>query len=604
MNAAGQDAPAVLWSRRVSGRQYLAALRILQTCPPLLQSALVERYAAIAGPTRTHYPTGDGRCADTWNDADADLRRTGRELRHVRPATAFDDDAIERAARIAAHHCLCAPTAAAIRFAESQGLTLPAGPRVTAASLRRRLVSCDWWRRRLRTTLTRQCEELFRRLGYVKRQASPYISGDALARVRQAQHKGRRWMRDMLAVAQDTGESIPLADIAAHSLSNAALRRGELMLRARGFQETAEALGHRCVMVTATCPSAFHPWLRQSGDANPRYNNSSPREAQQWLNLHWARARAALKRRGVLYYGIRACEPHHDGTPHWHAVLYMPPEYVETVKAIIGKTWLRDHADEPGAAEHRVTFTDEDPARGSGVGYLAKYISKNIDGHGGIGGELSDESGAPVADDAERVVAWARLHGLRQFQQLGGPCVGLWRELRRVREPCEWPPLEALRLTTTREGRGGVVEYDGQVPRTRRAMTEPVAQVSPAPAEIDGPGEKIRGPSWAEFIKQLGGIAESLAASRALLDKAEPRKLDREGRNVLRITRWGELPASMVVGLKIIWRDRIRRLATRVRVWVLVFAPSGALGPVALTVRWPGAPDAWTNPQESSQAPP
>jgi hypothetical protein len=566
VNAAGQDAPAVLWSRRVSGRQYLAALRILQTCPPLLQSALVERYAAIAGPTRTHYPTGDGRCADTWNDADADLRRTGRELRHVRPATAFDDDAIERAAKVAAHHCLCAPTAAAIRFAESQGLTLPAGPRVTAASLRRRLVSCDWWRRRLRTMLTRQCEELFRRLGFVKRQASPYISGDALARVRQAQAKGRRWMRDMLAVAQDTGESIPLAHIAARSLSNPTLRRGELMLRARGFQETAEALGHRCLMMTATCPSAFHPWLRQSGDANPRYNNSSPREAQKWLNVHWARARAALKRRGVLYYGIRACEPHHDGTPHWHAVLYTPPECVETVKAIIGKSWLRDHADEPGAAEHRVRFTDEDPAKGSGVGYLAKYISKNIDGHGNIGGELSDESGAPVADDAERVVAWARVHGLRQFQQLGGPAVGCWRELRRVREPCEWEPLEALRLCTDHTDQGG--------------------------------------PSWSRFVAQLGGIAECLAASRALLDKAEPRKLDRQGRNVLRITRWGELPASMVVGLKIIWRDRIRRLATRVRVWVLIFAPSGALGPVALTVLPDGAPEGWTNPQETSQAPP
>jgi len=147
------------------------------------------------------------------------------------------------------------------------------------------------------------------------------------------------------------------------------------------------------------------------------------------------------------------------------------------------------------------------------------------------------------------------------------------RELRRVREPCDCPPLEALRLTTTRC--------------------------------------ETAGPSWSRFVAQLGGIEASLRASRALFDKVEPRCLDRQGRTVMRMTRWGELPAPMVVGLRLVWRDRIRRLATRVHVWFLVFAPrSGglfALGPVAITVRGAaeaGAPAGWTNPQETSQAPP
>jgi len=565
------DGGTLLWNRRVSGAAYLRNLAILETCPPLLADALAQRHASLAGAVRTFF-TRDGRVADSWNDADADLARLGAELRQVKPERAFDDDAIEAAAAQAARHCMGLPDRVAIEYAQAQGVTIPHGPRVTVASLRRRLHSPDWWRRRLRTRLTRQCEELFRRLGFVRRQSSAYVSGDALARVKAAAHKARRWMSETLAVCEDTGEAVPLEEIAEGSLANPAIRRGELMLRARGFQEIAEAAGHRCLMVTLTAPSAFHAWLR-SGERNPRYNGASPREAQAWINRQWARARAALKRRKVLYYGFRAAEPHHDGTPHWHIVLYVQPEHVEALKAQLVKSWLREYPDEPGAREYRVKFIEENPSKGSGVGYLAKYVAKNIDGWGRIGAEASDESGRPVSDDAQHAIAWARLHGIRQFQQLGGPAVTLWRELRRVREPCDCEPLEALRRCTDHTDEGA--------------------------------------PSWAKFVEQLGGIANCLRRSRALFDKAEPRCIDRQGRQVLRVTRWGELPSPMVVGLRLVWRDRIRRLATRVHLWFLVFAPrSGglsALGPVAITVAGAaatGSPAGWTNPQETSQAPP
>jgi hypothetical protein len=56
---------------------------------------------------------------------------------------------------------------------------------------------------------------------------------------------------------------------------------------------------------------------------------------------------------------------------------------------------MREDGQEPGAQEHRFTVKPIDEQFGSATGYIAKYISKNIDGYG-MDGELDLESGQPV----------------------------------------------------------------------------------------------------------------------------------------------------------------------------------------------------------------
>jgi hypothetical protein len=101
-------------------------------------------------------------------------------------------------------------------------------------------------------------------------------------------------------------------------------------------------------------------------------------------------------------FGFRVAEPHHDGTPHWHLLLFLRPEEVEYATAIFRKHALKEDGYEPGAQEHRFTVTPIDEKFGSATGYIAKYISKNIDGYG-MDGELDDESGQPVKEMAKRV---------------------------------------------------------------------------------------------------------------------------------------------------------------------------------------------------------
>jgi hypothetical protein len=113
-------------------------------------------------------------------------------------------------------------------------------------------------------------------------------------------------------------------------------------------------------------------------------------------------------------------------------LVFTPSGQSDAFLRILRAYALADCPDEPGAAEHRFTVERIDSARGSAAGYVAKYVAKNIDGHG-----LSedDETGEAGATAAQRIVAWARLWGIRQFQFFGLPPITPNRELYQYKGP-------------------------------------------------------------------------------------------------------------------------------------------------------------------------
>lgn len=242
-------------------------------------------------------------------------------------------------------------------------------------------------------------------------------------------------MKELVAVS-DAGDQLPLFDIVEASQSNPALRRAELMVRARGFEEVAEFAGHAAEFWTLTTPSAFH-CMHSNGTKNEKWEGFTPRQGQEWLSKMWARARAKLKRLAIRIYGFRIAEPHHDGTPHWHLLLFMPSQHVATVRKIISNFWVSEYANEAGANQYRSKVIAIDRAKGSAAGYIAKYVAKNIDGFS-VGDDYETE-GQGAAQTVDRVAAWASAHGIRQFQQVGGPAVTVWRELRRLRAANNYP---------------------------------------------------------------------------------------------------------------------------------------------------------------------
>ncbi|HGJ5871949.1 MAG TPA: replication endonuclease, partial [Arsenophonus nasoniae] len=86
--------------------------------------------------------------------------------------------------------------------------------------------------------------------------------------------------------------------------------------------------------------------------------------------------------------------------------------------------------DEKGAQQHR--FTCKHMNKGGAVGYIAKYIAKNIDGYA-LDGDVDFETGKPLTEMAAAVTTWASTWRIPQFHFYNLPSKGVYRECRRLR---------------------------------------------------------------------------------------------------------------------------------------------------------------------------
>ena len=398
-------------------------------------SFLPPRWRGAAGAEHEARKEREGESAgNTWLRVLADEMRKGAGLgldstdAEIRAAAR---DAAESLWELASTQATMLRTVEAVRAAAEQfcrdhGINPPAAE-VTDAGALARMFSADWWVRRLRAAHGRRLEGLAQRMGYVSRKAGCYVSDENLARRRQQKARNRKALESAVLVNQ-WDQEYTLAELAERSNANPRIRRAELMTRISGFEAVAKGLGHAAEFWTGTAPSRFHA-VRHDGRPNPKHDGSTARDAQAHLVKAWAQCRAAMHRRGIRPYGFRIAEPHHDGCPHWHLLLFMPAEQVMEARWLFRVYFLNLHdGAEPGAAKNRVKFVKIDPARGSAAGYVAKYVAKNIDGFA-LG---SDLYGNDEVTTAERVDAWAATWGIRQFQQIGGAPVGAWRELRRL----------------------------------------------------------------------------------------------------------------------------------------------------------------------------
>ncbi|KLV38669.1 hypothetical protein SH16_03439 [Aeromonas caviae] len=376
-----------------------------------------------------------------------------------------------------------------------------------AASLLVRLLDESWWLRKINRAWAIYCELIAILTGQVRKGVSPYASAHAVREFTQRKAAQQAWMAGMSAVNEELGQEIDLADAIMASVANPTIRRHELMVRMRGFEDMAQEQGKLGLFLTLTAPSSYHAWRQGSKDKaktyqNEKFNGACPTETNRLLCKQWARFRAALAREGIMAFGFRVVEPHHDGTPHWHCLLFINPEHQHVFLTLLAFHFTAAERDElkmPNGAElnalaesrirnklphiksllditdkqtikainPRVNWKEIDPTKGSATGYIAKYIAKNIDGHA-VG--MDYEAEAPVDHTTIAVAAWASCWRIRQFQQIGGPAVSVWRELRRLGdEVIEWDCiLEAARTAADNNRWGDFIDAMGGIDLPRK----------------------------------------------------------------------------------------------------------------------------------------
>lgn len=293
-----------------------------------------------------------------------------------------------------------------------------------------RMCSPDWWGRKIWRLRCDWRENQLRAIGAVHKKAHAYVSASSLMEWQEQRRKNRDFFKSHELVDED-GNVSSLEEMINKSTSNPAIRRHELMARMAGVELVAQQRGDVGIFLTITCPSKYHSNI-QSGHHNAKWNYTTVAQAQQYLCRVWNRATAKLKREDLRPYGFRVAEPHHDGTPHWHALLFMPQAEVKATITILRDYFIKEDRAELGRnTGARFKSKKMDPRKGSATAYIAKYISKNIDGHA-LAGELDDESGKPLNETARYAMAWASLHRIRQFQPMGQPPVTVYRELRKL----------------------------------------------------------------------------------------------------------------------------------------------------------------------------
>ena len=387
----------------------------------------------------------------------------------------------------------------------------------------KRLCNEGWWLRKVQKLQRRTIESIARDLGLVCSQRSAYSSSYTRESRRRQKAKTAEYLQNTY-IENDAGQQFSLKDLHDRSVSNPAVRRAELMTRIKGFEMVAQHLGHVGEFYTITTPSRMHARLKRGGH-NPKYDGTAPDEAHKYLTELFRCIRAKLHRNDLNVYGMRVVEPNHDGTPHWHLLLFMPAEHCEQVRAIFQEYSLRSDPNERGAAKHRFTAKHIDSNRGSAAGYVAKYVAKNIDG------EYLDTDlhGLDAKDSARAIDAWASTYSIRQFQFIGGPSVTIWRELRRL------------------------ARSDNE--RNDSELLQSAIRAADA-AE------------WAAYVMVMGGpiMRRILRPIQSLYERKQLADPDTGEIQKNAITRFGDLRARRLVGLLV----EAQEIITRSRLWKLV----------------------------------
>ncbi len=169
--------------------------------------------------------------------------------------------------------------------------------------------------------------------------------------------------------------SIPLGDLIISANHTPERYYAEIQNRVNTLTTIAKQKNLKPLFMTLTLPSEYHKHkiLQRQGIPdklvpNPKYNGISAKESVKVLTKMFAKLRhdrslKELSKEQRIYFRVN--EPHKDGTPHTHILMFIPQERIERVKKAF-KRLFDDRAND-------IQDDIEDA-----TAYVMKYINKTL----------------------------------------------------------------------------------------------------------------------------------------------------------------------------------------------------------------------------------
>jgi hypothetical protein len=215
------------------------------------------------------------------------------------------------------------------------------------------------------------------------------------------------------------------------------------------------------IFLTLTLPPEWHPG--PAVGSRTWTPNRAPHLADAALRRVWARFRALLADRDIATLGLRVWEPHRDGCPHAHALLYVEPGQVKAVDDALQSVCPEpvppplDGEGKPRRVASQMVVVDRE--RATPATYIAKYILKTCAGAPDAAERKGAEGEGDDIDDQlahyERHRATASERGWRRFGWLGVHGVQrVWQRLLTMEElPEDAPARVRMAWYALKDGR-------------------------------------------------------------------------------------------------------------------------------------------------------
>ena len=206
-------------------------------------------------------------------------------------------------------------------------------------------------------------------------------------------------------VNKATGAITPLSKTVISAYHSPQRYYAEIQNRVNSLARTAFMQGLEALFITLTLPSIYHPMKEKNGELvpNKHYKGIEPSEGAIALTNKFARFRhdRSLKSVGKherIYW--RVIEPHKDGTPHLHMLLFLPIPLIPTAEKAFKRLYCTN-----GHERKANTICSLGGDIDGAIGYVMKYINK----------VLPLSKSATLSEQDEYLHLWYAYHRIVRF---------------------------------------------------------------------------------------------------------------------------------------------------------------------------------------------